>query len=502
MTTIFEAIDRADFGLAWQLVQSRAGLEEIDDESGLTPLALAAETGMTEVVRTLLEAGASPDHGGALTPLEAAVLEGDPEIVRLLIDAGADLNRRSGDGFTPLMSASMAGDEELARMLLEAGARVRAKNNDGDTAIEVAAKHGYPDLAKELRTFSRKDFEAEKARREAEALEEQERRLRERRERLARARVAAEEAAPPDLLPALEESASPAGESEGEETAASSAAEDAQDRMADSRAPESVSEPEPEEDSAPLKWTWSSDDRHGTTSPATSVGAGEVGTPSTAGEALAAFDALFGSLDDDSAAEVDADSLRGVARFRALLASGREDEALAMLDEGEIEPGDRDRGETPLMVAASQGSFELVETLIEAGAEIDARAEGFRGETALVKAVRHPSRHREAVIRRLVEAGASLEIRVGENAMTPLMFAANADVYEPDPHGSVFGGTVRLLVDLGARLEATDRRGATAWRMVKRNALGAPTSSPFRRRLYQMQKLLETVGAVPMATRA
>ena len=79
--------------------------------------------------------------------------------------------------------------------------------------------------------------------------------------------------------------------------------------------------------------------------------------------------------------------------------------------------------------------------------------------------------------------------------MTPLMYAATADVYVPDPHSKIFGGTARHLIQLGADLEGTDHHGNTVWSVIKRNAQSALRSSPFRRRLFDMLKVLEAAGA-------
>ena len=167
---------------------------------------------------------------------------------------------------------------------------------------------------------------------------------------------------------------------------------------------------------------------------------------------------------------------------------------MVLLDE--IGPGERDaEGRTPLMLAAEHGAAETVQALLDAGAEVDADDGSDAQETALIKAINHASADRLEVISRLVKGGADLERRHGEAGMTPLMFAATADVYVPDPHSKIFGGTTRHLIKLGAELEGTDNEGNTVWKVIKRNALSAMRSSPFRRRLFDMLKVLESAGA-------
>lgn len=70
---------------------------------------------------------------------------------------------------------------------------------------------------------------------------------------------------------------------------------------------------------------------------------------------------------------------------------------------GNLNARTEDRRETALMMAASSGALESVETLLEAGADLN--AEDRSGETALMKAVRNGHFR---VVRTLVEGGADI----------------------------------------------------------------------------------------------
>jgi ankyrin repeat protein len=89
----------------------------------LSPLMIAAEAGVPDAVKILLDAGASPDfaNGGKYTALDYAVdraprfaeiPESDrAEVVRMLLAAGARKNRKGADGLSPLDRARKAGSQ-------------------------------------------------------------------------------------------------------------------------------------------------------------------------------------------------------------------------------------------------------------------------------------------------------------------------------------------------------------------------------------------------------
>jgi ankyrin repeat protein len=92
-----------------------------------TPLLLAAEHGQLEVVRVLLDLGATLDYTGrwGLDPLGGAAQSGNVEILRLMLERGAKVNAASGRG-TALHVAAQFGNLEAARFLIEQGADVNA----------------------------------------------------------------------------------------------------------------------------------------------------------------------------------------------------------------------------------------------------------------------------------------------------------------------------------------------------------------------------------------
>ena len=99
------------------------------DNSGSSPLHLAAERGHASVVKLLLLNGAGPGdcNGKQQTPLHSAATcssRAAADIIRLLVEAGADVMARDRAGRTPLhAAASSDGTEEAISALVRAGAK-------------------------------------------------------------------------------------------------------------------------------------------------------------------------------------------------------------------------------------------------------------------------------------------------------------------------------------------------------------------------------------------
>ena len=101
--------------------------------SGLTSLIIAGHTGSREVVRALLAHGADVNAAitTGVTALMWAVAAPHPDIVHLLLENAADLHVSSEKGFTPLLFAAGNGDIDLAKLLISAGADVNEAGSDG-----------------------------------------------------------------------------------------------------------------------------------------------------------------------------------------------------------------------------------------------------------------------------------------------------------------------------------------------------------------------------------
>jgi hypothetical protein len=95
----------------------------------MSPLMIAANAGVPDVVKILLDAGASPNfaNGGKYTALDYAVDRAPgwspaspsdrAEVVRLLIAAGAQIQKKGADGLTPMDRARRSGDQAVIAAL-------------------------------------------------------------------------------------------------------------------------------------------------------------------------------------------------------------------------------------------------------------------------------------------------------------------------------------------------------------------------------------------------
>jgi serine/threonine-protein phosphatase 6 regulatory ankyrin repeat subunit B len=102
----------------------------------------AAYNNNPEVIALLLENGAdvNAEKNKGTTALMHAASDNNPEIAALLLKSGANVNTEDDQGMTALMfAAAFNNNPEAVALLLENGANVNAGNNRGTTALMRAA---------------------------------------------------------------------------------------------------------------------------------------------------------------------------------------------------------------------------------------------------------------------------------------------------------------------------------------------------------------------------
>jgi ankyrin repeat protein len=128
-----------------ELLESRSG-------DGWTLLHLAAFFGQDELVKALLDRGASIEarstNAMKNTPLHAASGGRQISTIRLLLEHGANANATQEGGWTALHAAAQNGDRETSELLLAHGADVQARAGNNQCALDLALTKGRHELAK------------------------------------------------------------------------------------------------------------------------------------------------------------------------------------------------------------------------------------------------------------------------------------------------------------------------------------------------------------------
>lgn len=116
---------------------------------GATALLWSAHWDDVETANLLLAAGADANIANdfRMTPLSQACTNGDAELVRLLLKSGAKPNMPIATGETPLMTCAKTGTTDGVRILVEFGADVNATEPTGQTALMWAIAERHPETA-------------------------------------------------------------------------------------------------------------------------------------------------------------------------------------------------------------------------------------------------------------------------------------------------------------------------------------------------------------------
>ena len=149
VTPLARACENASTSMVERLLAAGAN-PNAAQVNGLTPLMTAARTGSLEVVEALLARGADIDAATAATHETAlmwAVAGRHRDVVRALVARGADVHPQPRQAFSPLIAAARNGDVETARVLLAAGARVDDRGSDGAHPLAYAAIVGQSAFA-------------------------------------------------------------------------------------------------------------------------------------------------------------------------------------------------------------------------------------------------------------------------------------------------------------------------------------------------------------------
>jgi ankyrin repeat protein len=151
-TSLIEAVKSGDREKALALVADEIGVSSAEPD-GTTALHWAVRKDDRELAARLLAAGADPSAANryGVTPLYLAAENGSARMLEALLEAGASAREVGREGATVLMTAARTGNVEAARVLLDAGASVDARESwHGQTALMWAAAQGHPAMLEAL----------------------------------------------------------------------------------------------------------------------------------------------------------------------------------------------------------------------------------------------------------------------------------------------------------------------------------------------------------------
>lgn len=139
---LINAVRQRNLAMVHTLLEHKADPNAMDGE----PLKQALAN--PEMVKLLLANGASVRENGVLT---SVVQRNDTVLLKLFLAKGADPDNRTWSGRTPLQAAAEAGNVEIMKLLLEAGASVNKRGVGGDkTPLMYAAQNGHVEAVKLL----------------------------------------------------------------------------------------------------------------------------------------------------------------------------------------------------------------------------------------------------------------------------------------------------------------------------------------------------------------
>ncbi|NXJ69344.1 ASB3 protein, partial [Rostratula benghalensis] len=153
-TPLFLAVENEHANVVKFLLQHGANVKGPHSWSGWNSLHQASFQGCTEIMKILMEKGASKEckDDFGITPLFVAAQYGKLESLRLLVSHGADVNSQAKDRATPLLIAAQEGHAECVELLLSKGAdpNLYCNEDNWQLPIHAAAEMGHKKILEML----------------------------------------------------------------------------------------------------------------------------------------------------------------------------------------------------------------------------------------------------------------------------------------------------------------------------------------------------------------
>lgn len=126
---------------------------DLQDANGMTALYLAAKYDHLQMVELLLAAGANVNIGDSKAgriPLRIAAERDHVNIVETLLQFGAQTDSKDRSGGTPILYAVMHGAEKSLKKLIAVGADLRVVDADAQSLLDCASKNDHSRIARIL----------------------------------------------------------------------------------------------------------------------------------------------------------------------------------------------------------------------------------------------------------------------------------------------------------------------------------------------------------------
>lgn len=131
-----------DFHDAENLLVEQPQLLTLKDKNDRTVFHWAALLGKERLVEYLLkheQCSIDGEDDTGATPLILAAMKGSPSICKLLIDRGAQINHENKNGHNATKYASSKNHKDVLQVLLEHGGNVNAQDHIGETPVHRVA---------------------------------------------------------------------------------------------------------------------------------------------------------------------------------------------------------------------------------------------------------------------------------------------------------------------------------------------------------------------------
>ena len=151
MTALMKSSEKGHIKVVEQLLKEHADIN-IQDNECWSALMLASQNGHTQVVEQLLKerADVNIQNKEGVTALMKASQNGHTQVVEQLLKEHADVNIQNKEGVTALMEASQNGHTQVVEQLLKEQADVNIKSNNGWTALMIASRNGHNYVVEQL----------------------------------------------------------------------------------------------------------------------------------------------------------------------------------------------------------------------------------------------------------------------------------------------------------------------------------------------------------------